>query len=315
MLVHQGFGYDINGRLSCIRIERKYADIVDRRSYAQRGIRRKGPWRSGPCYKAYRHVIVTVKKVRNFVSDDFELYYGGGILHVPVASRLIQLVRTQPCPCGRRIRLDGITLIQKPLSVDIFQQIPQSFYIAVVISDIRIVHVHPVADLLGQGHPLPGVFHHFLAAGIVVFLYTYLVSDIFLGYSQHLLHAQLYREAMRVPSCTSVHLEAALGLVPAYGILYGSGHHVMDARHTVRGWRSFEKDEFRSAFPHFERASECIVPLPSVQHLVSCRHQVQTFIFLELHSKFCFPYPILFFVSCHNLFNFATATINLANII
>ena len=252
MFVHQGLGDDIDGRLSAVRIERKHPYIVYRRPHAQCCIRRQSPWSSSPCDKAYRNIPVFIEKIRYPVPDDFKLHDRSGILHVTIASGLVQFMRTQACARSRRIRLYGVTFIQKFLAVYILQKIPQCLDVSVVIGDIRIIHIHPITDFLGHRDPLFRVLHHLLAAGTVVFFDAYPVPDILFRYAQHLLHPELYGEPVRIPTGTPVHLVSALRLVSAYGVLDRPGHDMMDTGHSVCGRRAFEKYKLRSAFPDFQ---------------------------------------------------------------
>ena len=89
---------------------------------------------------------------------------------------------------------------------------------------------------------------------------------------------------MGVPSCTTVHLITALSLVSADGILDRTGHHMVNARHTVSRRRSLKENEFRSTFPQLKGFLKSMILLPSVKHLVSDRHKVKTFIFLKCHN-------------------------------
>ena len=192
-------------------------------------------------------------------------------------------MRTQTGSCSRRIWLDGLTLIEKPLVINFLEQIPERLDITVVVCDVRIVHIHPISHTLGHIHPLSGIFHHLLAACVIILLDGDFRSDIFLGDTQHLLHTEFHRKSMSVPSGTTVHLISALGLVAADGVLDGTGHHMVDARHSVSRRRALEKYEFRSAFPQFKRLLKSMILLPSVKHLVACSNQIKTFIFLKCH--------------------------------
>ena len=140
---------------------------------------------------------------------------------------------TQTGTCSRRIRLDGLSFVEKSLVVDLLQEMPQGLDIAVVVCYIRIIHIHPISHTLSHIDPLRSVFHHLLAAGVIVLFYRDLCADVFLGDAEHLLHAKLHRKSVSVPSGTTVHLISALGLVTADGILDRTGHHVVDTRHTV----------------------------------------------------------------------------------
>ena len=140
---------------------------------------------------------------------------------------------TESCTCCRRIRLDGLTLVEKSLVVDFLEKIPESLDITVVICDVRIIHIDPITHTFGHIHPLCSIFHDLLAACVIVLFHRNLRADIFLGYTQHLFHTKLDRKTMGIPSCTTVHLKSALSLVSAYCILDGTGHDMVDTRHTV----------------------------------------------------------------------------------
>ena len=55
---------------------------------------------------------------------------------------------TQTSTCGGRIRLDGVTFIEQILVVKLLEQPPQGLNILVVIGDIGIFHIHPIAHLV-----------------------------------------------------------------------------------------------------------------------------------------------------------------------
>ena len=192
-------------------------------------------------------------------------------------------MRTEPGTRSRGIRLYGIALIQQSLGINVLQKIPQCLYIAVIIRDIRIIHIHPVAYALGKGHPFLGVLHHLPAACPVVFLYAYLRPYVLLGDAQKLLHAELHRQPVRIPAGTTLHTIPALRLVAAYRILDGTRHHMVDPRHSVRGWRPFKENELRGSLPHFQGFPESAVLFPSVQHIRSDSHQIKSFILVEFH--------------------------------
>ena len=188
--------------------------------------------------------------------------------------------------CGRGVWLDREALVEETLVVNLLQKIPEGLDVSVVIGDVRVVHVHPVADALSERHPLLCIFHHLGAAGPVVFLHTDLVSDVFLRDAELLLHAQLDRQSVGVPACAAVHLEAGLSLVSADGVLDRAGHYVMDSRHAVGGWRTLEENEFRRTFPHLEGFLESAVLLPSFKHLIAGADQIKTLVLFECHI-FC----------------------------
>ena len=92
------------------------------------------------------------------------------IFDVAIATGLVELVRTEPRAGSRRVRLNRVALIEIPLLVELFEQIPKGLDVLVVVSDIGVIEIHPVTHLLGEVGPLLGVFHHLAAAGSVVLI-------------------------------------------------------------------------------------------------------------------------------------------------
>ena len=283
MGVHKSLSHYIESRLTSIWVERKDTYIVDVRAYAEGCVRRKSPRRGCPGKNICRDSLAE-EELRLLVTDNCELSHGSGILHVTVAARLVELVGAETCSRCRRIWLDGLSLVEKSLVIDLLEKIPEGLDITVVIRDVRIVHIDPVSHTLSHIHPLCSIFHHLLAAGVIIFLHRDLCSDIFLGDAQHLLHAKLHWKSVGIPSGTTVHLISALGLVAADSVLDGTGHHVVDSRHTVSRRRTLKENEFRCTFSQFKRLLERVVLSPSVQHLVACRHEIKTFIFVKFHK-------------------------------
>ena len=142
----------------------------------------------------------------------------GRVLYVTIASWLVQLVTRETCTCCRAIGLNGVTLVEKALFIELLQEIPQRFDILVVVGDVGVIEVNEVAHAFREFTPLGGIHHHVLTTLLVVFLgrnifSRFLVVDVGLGNSQRLLHAQLHWQSMCVPACFALHLEALHGLV------------------------------------------------------------------------------------------------------
>ena len=79
-------------------------------------------------------------------------------------------MRAQTCTCTWRVWLDGVTLVEQPLVVELLEEPPESLDVLVIVSDIRMIEIYEVTHLLGQLAPLSGELHHVLATLVVVIL-------------------------------------------------------------------------------------------------------------------------------------------------
>ena len=185
---------------------------------------------------------------------------------------------------GRGIRLYGFALVEEAAVVDFAEQPPEGFDVAVVVGDVRVVHIHPVAHALGEVLPLGGVFHHLAAAGAVVFLDGDLGTDVGLGDAELLFHSELHWKTVSIPARAAAHLVTCHGLVAAHRVFDGTGHHVMDARTAVCTGGTFKEYELGRSLTKLHALGEGAVLFPFGKHPCASLHQIKTFIFFETHN-------------------------------
>ena len=139
----------------------------------------------------------------------------------------------EACTCGGRIWLDGVALVEQVLVVELLEQPPQALDVLVVVGNVGVLHVHPVAHLVRKVGPLGGVHHHVLAATAVIVLNGNLGADVFLGDAQFLLHTEFHRQAVCIPTGLALHLEALHGLETTECIFQRTGKYMVNARMSV----------------------------------------------------------------------------------
>ena len=270
-------------RLVGIGVAALDAHIVDRGAYGQRRIRRQRPRRRRPGQEVELALDALEKAFAAFVAHHAELRRAGRVLHVAVAARLVQLVGRETRTRRRRVGLDGVALVEQPLVEELFEQPPQRLDILVVVGDVGIVHVDPVAHAARQVLPHSRELHDRLAAGAVVLLDRYFRPDILLRDAELLLHAQLDGQAVGVPSRLAVYQIALLRLVAADDVLDRARHDVMDARQSVGRGRPLVKDECRMPLARRNALVESVFRIPLCQHVGRQLRQIESFVLLELH--------------------------------
>ena len=139
-------------------------------------------------------------------------------------------MRAQTCTRTWRIWLDGVTLVEQTLVVELLEEPPESLDILVIVGDIRMIEIYEVTHLLGQLAPLGGELHHVLAALVVVILCRDILLSILLGDAEFLLDTEFNRESVGIPSRLAVNLEALHRLVSVECILDTTCQHVVNTR-------------------------------------------------------------------------------------
>ena len=181
----QIFRQDRGHRHTGIGIVGLNGHIGDVRAYTKCCVRGQCPGCSGP----RQEVGITKPSHLRLRIENQELSRTGCVLHVAIATRLVQLMGTQTRTRRRRIGLDRITLIEQALLVEFLQQIPQRLDVTVIISDVRIIHIHPVTHLLRQVLPLFRELHDVTTASGIVVSHRNLLTNILLRDTQRFLHA------------------------------------------------------------------------------------------------------------------------------
>ena len=104
------------------------------------------------------------------------------------------------------------------------------------------LHIYPIAHLVGQVFPFAGKLHHILTAVSIVISDADLLTDVYFRDAQVLFYAKLYGEAVRIPSGLALHAIALHRLITTEKIFDRTSHHVMDARVAVSRGRAIIKD-------------------------------------------------------------------------
>ena len=257
------FGHNDGQLVTIVGIEGLNGYVVDIRANAKCGIRRQGPRCSGP---SNENRLSPLGHLRPWIKS-LEDSGHRGILHITIAAGLVELVARKTSSCSRRIRLDGISLVEKALVIELLEEPPEGFDITVVISDIRIIEIDPITHLAGQVGPLLRIFHDLLAASCIVVVHRNLLADVLLGDAEHLLDAQLNRKSVSIPSCLALHLEALHRLETAEYILNRTSHYVMNTRHTIGRRGTLVEDKRRMALTCGHRFNKDVFGVPILQNL------------------------------------------------
>ena len=109
------------------------------------------------------------------------------------------------------------------------QEPPKRFDVLVVVGDVGVFHVDPVAHFVAEVGPLAGVHHYVLTALLVVLLDADALADVFLGDAKLFLYAKFNGEPVCVPACLALHLEALHRLEAAESVLDAASQDMMDA--------------------------------------------------------------------------------------
>ena len=179
---------------------------------------------------------------------------------------------------GGGIGLNGVALIEETALVEAFEKPPEALDITIVVGDVGIVHVDPVAHLVREVAPEVDVLHDLAAASGVILVDRDFGADVLLGDAEHLLDTELHREAVGVPSCFADHTEAALRLISAERILDGTRHHVVNTGFAVGRWRAVKENEIGMSLPLFQTVAESVFLLPLLGDFLAGLSEVKSLV-------------------------------------
>ena len=266
-LVGQCLGDDI-----VVAIRSLDLDIGLVRVYAKCHIGRKCPRGGCPCE------IVEVILVLCLETDDSR-----ALLDKLVA--LGHFLRRQRGAAPRTVRDNLEALVQKPLLRDLLQRPPLGLDVVVIVGDVRILHIRPEPDGIGEILPHSLIFPDTFLALFDERLHAVLLDLLLAIETKLLLDAQLDRKAVGVPASLSRHIFALHHVIARNHILDDARQDMTDVRLAVRRRRSVIKCVVWRALAGLQALSEDVILLPELVHLMFAVHKVQVCVYLVISHR------------------------------
>ena len=220
------------------------------RVHAKERVRRKSPGRRGPCQEI-RVLALSLK------ADD-----RGTLLQSLVT--LSNLLRGKRCAAARAVGNDLEALVQKLFVPDLLQGPPFRLNVVIIIGNIRIIHISPETDRVGEILPHALVFPDIFLTFINKRNQTILFDLLFAVQSQLLLYFQLYRKSVSVPAGFSRDHFPLHGMVTRDHILDHARQHMADVGLPVCCGRAVIERVCLSAFSLLHALLEDLMILPEL---------------------------------------------------
>ncbi len=155
------------------------------------------------------------------------------------------------------------------------QNPPFCLDVFILVGDIGGFKVNPESDPVGQLFPFLNVCECRLTAELVEFGNAVILDLLLVGKTQLLLDFYFHRQPVGVPPAAAFDVETAHGLVAREHIFKCTRQHMMDARFSVRGWRSLVKNIRGAALALDYRLLKNIMAFPEPQHSLFHQADVQ----------------------------------------
>ena len=227
------------------------ADVIYFRTHGNQHVGRQGPRCGGPCQEV-------------LVVHALALELAGYSQYGNLLVSLCNLVGSQSRSAASAVRLYLVAFVDQSGIEELLQNPPAGFNIIVLVCNIRIIQVRHVCHAVGHIRPHAGVLEYGLTALLVEFLNAVLLDVLLAVHSQLLLHLNLNRQSVGIPSGLSLNLESLHRLVPVNGVLQGSRHNVVNTWLAVCCRWSFEKDEAWAIFSFLYAAVQKINIFPMI---------------------------------------------------
>ena len=211
-----------------------------------------------------------------------EAHGGGSFLHVLVALR--DFVRSERGAAARAVGDDLVALVKQTLFVDLFERPPFGLDVVVLIGDVGVVHIRPVAHAVAHLLPLGLIFPDGLLALLDERLHAVLF-DLFLAVkAEEFFHLKLHRQAMGIPARLAQHVVALHGAVTGDDVLDGAGEDVADVRLAVCGRRPVKERVGLSAAAKLHALFKDLVFFPERERFLFAFHKVQRGRYFLVHA-------------------------------
>ena len=243
--------------------------IVLVRVHAERDVGRERPRRSRPG-----------EEVRIFQPLSLEAHEHGRFLDVLVPLR--HLVRGERRAAARAVRDDLMPLVQEPLLPDLFQRPPDRLDVLVVVGDVRVFHVRPVAHAFGHFFPFALVFPDAFLAFFDKRLDAVFFDVLLAVHAEHLFHFQLDGQTVRVPARFAQDVLALHRLIAGNDVLHHAGENVADVRLAVCRGRAVVERKLLSALSLLHAVLKHVLLFPERDHFLFALDKVHRRVYLGI---------------------------------
>ena len=165
--------------------------------------------------------------------------------------------------------------IEQTLIGDLLQRPPDGLDVIIVVGNVGVLHIRPVADAFGHTLPFALVFPY----GLLAFLderFDAVLLDLLLAVEvEELFDFQLNRQTVGIPAGFAQNLLALHRLIARNQILDRAGFDMTDVRLAVRRWRAVVEREYVAAFALVDRTLEDVVLVPETDDLMLARLRIR----------------------------------------
>ena len=212
-----------------------------------------------------------------------ELHHSRTLLDILVALR--NLMGGQRRAAARAVRYDLVALVEQALVPDFLQCPPFGLDKIIFIGDIRMLHIRPETDDIGELLPHALVLPDRLTALADERLHAVFLNLLLAIESQSLLDLELNRQAMRIPAGLAQNILALHGLIARQQILDDTREHMADMRLAIRRRRTIVKRKGIISLTLINRLLRDIMFLPELLNFPFSPDKVKIRIHFTVQTK------------------------------
>ena len=180
--------------------------------------------------------------------------------------------------------------VKQTFFMDLFQCPPFRFNIIIIIGDIGVLHIRPVANTFGKALPLIFILPDTLFAFLDKVLHA-ICFDLFLTIQPQLLfHFQLYGQTMGIPARFTQYVVAIHRFIAREEVFNAASQNMADMRFAIGcGWPVIKRI-IRFPFALFLSFFKNVLFLPELQNLFFSLDKVQVGrdFLIHLYALLCF---------------------------
>ena len=221
------------------------------------------------------------EKIGIFLSFSLEADKDGRFLDVLISLR--HFVRGERRAAAGAIRDDLVPLVKQALFPDLFERPPDGFDVFIVVGDIRVFHICPIADAFGHLFPfaliLPDAFLAFFDKRLDAVFFDVLLAV----HAEGFFHFQLDGKAVRIPPRLAEDVLALHRLIAGDDVLHDAREDMPDVRLSVRRRGAVVEGELLSPFALFDAVFKDVIFLPKFDDFLFAVDKMHRRVYLFIH--------------------------------
>ncbi len=167
-----------------------------------------------------------------------------------------------------------MSFVQKSFVSNLFYCPPNRLNIVVIVSDIRVIHINPVANTTGHFFPFTLIFPNTFLTFFDKRLNSVVFNFLFAVNAKHFFNFKLNRQAVSIPACFTQNFKAFHCFIAWNNVLHNPCQNMPDVRLTIGSRWTIKEGKIRFTIIFIHTFFKNFILIPKIDNLLFTRTKI-----------------------------------------